>query len=287
VTAVIIPVYNGADVLPLTVPAVLAQQGIDQIIWVDDGSSDATTAMLREATQADARVRVVRLSENRGRSAARNAGVAACDSDTLVFFDADVEPQSDASAALTRALESPGAVASVARFEPVLTEPYEPYQNYAAHFSRGPALGTVATAPIDWRFFLTGACAMRREDLATAGGFREDIAYGEDVALGCALTARAPQGLRLASTCVRLHDVGTLERAVRNAEAYGRGLRNLRADCPSLTARFDRLRVLAPAARALTSVLRRLIDRLPPGETRRRCVRYLLGLSVLRAYPRA
>ncbi len=286
-TAVIIPVYNGAEMVPITAPAVLSLRGVDEIVWVDDGSTDDTPVILTELGEQDPRVRLVRLPENQGRSAARNAGVAACSADILVFFDGDIEPGPDAAVALADALNGLDAVASVGRFEPVPTDPDEPYQDYAVHFQRGPAPGARAADAIDWRFFLTGACALRRQDLNAVGGFREDIAYGEDVALGRSLQQRSPEGLRLAETTVRLHDIGDLDRALRHATAYGQALPRLKGGGASPMVSLDRLLPIATASRPVASLLRRGLSLLPAGPIRRRCVRYLLGLTVLHAYRRA
>ena len=48
---IIVPVYNGAHVLPLTTDAVLAQP-VDAIVYVDDGSTDGTAALLGPLAEA-------------------------------------------------------------------------------------------------------------------------------------------------------------------------------------------------------------------------------------------
>jgi len=61
----------------------------DEVIVVDDGSSDATAAL---AEAAPVVTRVVRAA-GEGPGAARNAGAAAAHGDVLAFLDADCEPQ--------------------------------------------------------------------------------------------------------------------------------------------------------------------------------------------------
>jgi len=84
--SVIIPAYNRAGCLREAVDSVLAQEfrGFELIV-VDDGSTDATPQLLREY---DGSIRVLR-QENRGVSAARNAGIAASRGELIAFLDSD------------------------------------------------------------------------------------------------------------------------------------------------------------------------------------------------------
>ena len=282
--SVVVPVFNGADVLATTLPAVLALEGVAEWVWVDDGSTDETAAVL--ARRAEPPARVVRLPANRGRAAARNAGAAAASGSVVVFLDADVEPPAHLATALADAASRPGAVASVARLAPVLDRPADPYQDYLAHHPRGPGPDVTDDAALDWRYFLTTACAVRRRSLTDAGGFRQDIAYGEDVALAADLARVSPDGLRLADASVRLHDVGDLADALTRARWFGRSLRHLR-DLDTSVDTLARLGGLAVPARAGAAALRALVRRLGPGPVRRKAVRYLLGATIVSASGRA
>ena len=287
-TSVVIPVFNGDSVLAKTVPAVLESSGVGEWVWVNDGSSDGTAHVLDALVAPVPQARVVHLPSNRGRSAARNAGIAASAGDVVVFFDADVEPSADAARQLAEAACQEGSTASVARVRPVLDAPHDPYQDYLAHYPRGPGADLVAGSVLDWRFFLSGACAIRRDALLEVGSFPEEVLYGEDFALGCALARHTPVGLRLAGTTVRLHNVGHLEDALDRADAFGRGLRAMSSDCRrhALGSIID-----VPGASQAASLgawgLRRAVGRLGPGYARRRAVRYLLGARILSATTRA
>lgn len=84
--SVVIPAYNLARYLSQAIDSVLAQsRPASEIIVVDDGSSDETPEVL---TVYGDRIRVLR-HENRGLSAARNAGAATAHGDLLAFLDAD------------------------------------------------------------------------------------------------------------------------------------------------------------------------------------------------------
>jgi glycosyltransferase involved in cell wall biosynthesis len=87
--SVIIPVYNVEPYLAECLDSIVGQ-GLQQIeiICVDDGSTDGSSAILREYAARDARIQVVTQS-NGGLSAARNAGMARASGEYLYFMDSD------------------------------------------------------------------------------------------------------------------------------------------------------------------------------------------------------
>ncbi|MCU0846919.1 MAG: glycosyltransferase family 2 protein [Spirochaetes bacterium] len=86
--SVIIPAYNRRSMLTRAVESVLSQTFTDyELIVVDDGSTDGTG---EEMEKYGGRVRYIR-QDNRGVSAARNAGIAASVSPYLAFLDSDDE----------------------------------------------------------------------------------------------------------------------------------------------------------------------------------------------------
>jgi len=84
--SVVMPTYCKSRYLELTLASFMKQTHDDFEIVVDDGSDDDTADVL--ARWPDHRVRVLRQS-NAGRSAARNAAVAAACGDWVVFCDDD------------------------------------------------------------------------------------------------------------------------------------------------------------------------------------------------------
>ena len=86
-TSVIIPVRNGERLVGEAIASALAQLGAgDEIVVVDDGSTDRTRAAVEAA--ADRRVRLVP-SGGRGVSAARNVGIAVACGEFIAFLDHD------------------------------------------------------------------------------------------------------------------------------------------------------------------------------------------------------
>ena len=88
--SVIIPAYNRATLLPGTLDAVLAQvPAPDEVIVVDDGSTDGTGAVVDAYRDAHAsRVRRIRI-DNAGDLAARNVGLRAARAERVAFCDSD------------------------------------------------------------------------------------------------------------------------------------------------------------------------------------------------------
>ncbi|HVH30575.1 MAG TPA: glycosyltransferase [bacterium] len=88
--SVVIPSYNQADLLKESLRSLLDQtipHAAYEIVAVDDGSTDHTATVLREFGPP---VRIVRLPTNRGRSAARNAGIRAAGASLVALVDSDI-----------------------------------------------------------------------------------------------------------------------------------------------------------------------------------------------------
>jgi glycosyltransferase involved in cell wall biosynthesis len=106
--SVVIPAYNEAENVPLLAEELrreLPAAGVEtwEVIFVDDGSSDATAERVRaEVARGPAgRFRLVRLAENCGESAALEAGLRRARGRLLVTMDGDLQnPPSDIGALL-------------------------------------------------------------------------------------------------------------------------------------------------------------------------------------------
>jgi len=84
----VIPAYNRAWCLSECLDSILSQRGADdEIIVVDDGSTDKTPAVLEQYTGRG--VRSLRLPGNSGPAGARNAGMREARGEYLVFLDSD------------------------------------------------------------------------------------------------------------------------------------------------------------------------------------------------------
>ena len=91
--SLVIPVYNEADSLvPLVaeIDEALATYATPyEIVFVDDGSTDGSFAVMKELAEARDDMRVVKLRRNFGKAAALSHGFAAAHGDLLVTMDGD------------------------------------------------------------------------------------------------------------------------------------------------------------------------------------------------------
>ena len=86
--SIIVPVYNADRFLPQTIESLLNQTYKNiEIILVDDGSTDDSLAVCKRY-ESDPRVVVIH-QENRGRSCARNTGIAHASGRFIGFMDDD------------------------------------------------------------------------------------------------------------------------------------------------------------------------------------------------------
>lgn len=84
--AVVVPAFNEATRIVNVIPAILGAQLVDEVIVVNDGSSDDTVKVVRGFPK----VRLVDLKSNLGKAAAMAAGVADTTADIIAFVDADL-----------------------------------------------------------------------------------------------------------------------------------------------------------------------------------------------------
>lgn len=102
--SVIIPVYNVEKYLPRCLESVMNQTYAElEIICVNDGSPDNSSAILEEYAKKDGRIKVIN-QQNKGLSGARNTGIEAATGDYIVFLDSDDWMDEDAvEAAVSKA----------------------------------------------------------------------------------------------------------------------------------------------------------------------------------------
>jgi cellulose synthase/poly-beta-1,6-N-acetylglucosamine synthase-like glycosyltransferase/peptidoglycan/xylan/chitin deacetylase (PgdA/CDA1 family)/spore germination protein YaaH len=115
--SVLIPAFNEAQVIEKSVRRVLASEEVRiEIIVIDDGSTDDTSAIVRAAFADEPRVRLLTL-ENGGKAVALNRGMTLATGDVIVALDADTQFETTTIARLSRWFVDPkiGAVAGNAK----------------------------------------------------------------------------------------------------------------------------------------------------------------------------
>lgn len=97
--SVIVPAYNESEVLPSfhqAITQVMLDTDADyEIIYVDDGSTDQTAAMLGGFRDRDESVAVIELSRNFGKEVAISAGLDYAQGDAVIIIDADLQDPPD------------------------------------------------------------------------------------------------------------------------------------------------------------------------------------------------
>ncbi len=114
--SILLPLRNEAHRLRACVESVLAQQGLDdlEIVILDDGSTDGTSALVREVTRDDPRVRIIDGPDEHppdgwlGKPWACHRLGQAATGHVLVFVDADVVLDPSAVATAVRLLRESG-----------------------------------------------------------------------------------------------------------------------------------------------------------------------------------
>ena len=216
--------YNGEDYLEECLNSVLAQEDVDEVLVVDDVSTDGSLALLAERFP---QVRVIQMPRNGGPCAARNAGMRAARNRFVLAVDNDAVLEPGLLAGLRRALEErPEHV--VAQPRSVLFE--EPdrihydggrfhyvgllsLRNFYTKVAEAEGEGVVEADA------LIGICnLMDRDAVLTAGGYDEAFFYlAEDYELSYRLRAL---GHRLVSVedCLVRHRGGTAGLSFRGGD---------------------------------------------------------------------
>lgn len=89
--SVVVPVFNEATTVVPIVRRVLEQRPVQEVLVVDDASSDGTWAALQELKPLAPRVRLFRHEKNQGKGAALRTGFAQITGAVAIVQDADFE----------------------------------------------------------------------------------------------------------------------------------------------------------------------------------------------------
>lgn len=89
--SVVMPVFNEAETIADVVGNVLSQRPVQQLVIVDDCSTDGTGEKLRQIAQNEPRIKLICHQYNQGKGAALRTGFTQTTSPIVVVQDADLE----------------------------------------------------------------------------------------------------------------------------------------------------------------------------------------------------
>lgn len=110
--SVVIPLYNEEESLPeLTswIERVMEENGFSyEIIFIDDGSTDASFHVIKKLSQKNRNIKAIRFSRNYGKSPALNTGFRMAEGDVVITMDADLQDSPDEIPELYRMVTEDG-----------------------------------------------------------------------------------------------------------------------------------------------------------------------------------
>jgi glycosyltransferase involved in cell wall biosynthesis len=165
--SVVIPAFNAESTIGETVRAIITQpiaRELFECIVVDDSSSDHTAEVAERAGAT-----VVRLSQNRGRCAARNIGTERARGEWIVFTDADCVPSRRWLSSFLSAIESADRSTLAFAGKIVGLNSITPAARFADLTGALDAEIYLDNKVLSWA--PSGNLALRRADLLAVGGF--------------------------------------------------------------------------------------------------------------------
>lgn len=233
--SVIIPAYNRAHLIGETLRSLLMQtRPADEIIVVDDGSTDGTAEVAGRVLAEEAgrsvvsgqrtEFRVIRQA-NAGPAAARNTGFRASHGEFIHFFDSDDLAAPNKQAVQLAALESTGADIAIGPWiQGRFAEKRFAASNHVLQQRGLPPGNNLVRALLTCWSFVPHSALFRRSIVEKAGGFPEDLIGTEDqfMFLACLLA-----GAKVVHTpgTIEFYRLGDAGKITESKEWAGRHLR--------------------------------------------------------------
>lgn len=182
--SVIVPAYNACSTILPQLEALRRQDfsGPYEVILVDNGSTDGTTAVAEQFGADWPELRIIGAHARKGPSYARNAGALAARHKILLFCDADDIVEPGWAHALTTSAQAHGVAAGrLHMFR-------ETFDGDREDLGDVPSRQSWGASTLSWPG--TGNLGIRRDLLFDLGGFDERLRAGEDIDLGMRLGQR-------------------------------------------------------------------------------------------------
>lgn len=191
--SVIVRTFNRSSLLPSALDSALGQtRAPDEIVVVDDGSTDDTSALMTQYTQGTRRVRYVRLPANQGMYHAARAGVESSSGSHLALLDSDdVWLPSHLQRCLSALEGDPARVMAFSRYGLIDVEGRSLAEEVAEPPLSSPPLESLLFKRV---VVQPSRSVYRRDAVSSVGGMPTNDIVGDWV-LNVLLAARYPRGI--------------------------------------------------------------------------------------------
>lgn len=229
--SVIIPTYNRARRLPVLLDALLQQSinhAVSEILIIDDGSPDKTSAVLEDyaKNQKDGWIKALR-QVNQGQAAARQFGVRESSGRFLLFLDDDMEAAHPGflDSHLKFHQQSLRPAVALGAILPPKANPSRPtfelfYEKSIRSMYESFEQGTVKPSGVH---FFSANVSLPRELFAQVGGFNPKYRHAEDRELGLRLQYKANAAFAYVPDAAAYHNspTGRFRAFMNRARLYG------------------------------------------------------------------
>lgn len=217
----VVPTYNRLAHVPRALRSILSQSvPVDEIIVVDDGSTDGTAAVLR--TEFGSAVNVIEQA-NTGVSGARARGVEAAKGEWIAFLDSDDEWTPDRNRLLLEAARAANPAVPWVFGDTLRVDDSGKAQSLYREYGLSITGLTVYTDPMPvqfpFQFSLLQSSLIRREAIIEVGGFRQGLRHSEDLLVGWQIAATNSMAA-IPQAVTRLNRTSDL--AASSLDLYGR-----------------------------------------------------------------
>lgn len=220
--SIVIPTYNKVGHLKSTLKSLETldyPRKFFEVMVVDDGSEDGTGSFL-SGSDFDFQLRVLCHQRNRGRAAARNAGIRQVKGKVVVFLDDDME----VSPELLRAhLQKHQEGHKLVVLGNVRSSPKVARTALVRYLDSRGVHKLRPGQPVPFRYFATGNVSVKRDLLMEVGLFDERFRQfgGEDLELGCRLNKAGAEFVYAPEAQTWRTDYGDIPELSKKMAIYG------------------------------------------------------------------
>ena len=221
--SLIVSIYNGADILQVTLPPLFSQTYASdkyEVILVNDASTDDSKRLIEEYRNRP-QCRIIHHKKNKGRCITRNSGITSATGDILIFLDCDIEVRENFIEQHLKFHEKSNVMGLVSNLLPtqVLTDKYHKYLFYG---NRG-AKTADENEPLHFKYFILTCTSIKSEVIKKTGLFPIDLpGYGIDLEYAYRMWLNFKDGFYFATEIpVVMHKLKQLKEAMSNFREYG------------------------------------------------------------------